>query len=54
MHSLHAHKTLQYLFCAHLLVKKRWTQKFAFHSDEKKVHTGEHNNNNNTMFSVQT
>lgn len=36
MHSVHAHKTLQYLFCAHLLVKKRWTQKFAFHSDWKK------------------
>lgn len=31
------HKTLQYLFCAHLLVKKRWTEKFAFLSGEKKA-----------------
>lgn len=42
------HKTLQYLFCAHLLVKKRWTEKFAFLSGEKKMlHTGDLSSNNN-------
>lgn len=48
---------LQYLFCAHLLVKKRWTQEFAFLSSKKKRkkitrrYTPASINSNNTMFS---